>query len=423
MFDLFASVEKKMRTNATNWLELADKVYHYRRDELKEAERAKLQQQIEGLRGLLREKADASKLKLGIESLEGVLRTTGGTFYPKSTLQEYVEFFLVAAIVVLGVRTYFLQPFKIPTNSMYPSYYGMTPEVYPDQSKAPGPLKQAVRFVLFGAQHKEPKAPVSGTIGLPVATDMEGRWHLLYSEKPGKKWLVLPTTVREYVIFIGDTPVPIQVPGDFDFDWVVRDYFGLSFEQLAVRARAATRGNQNFRLATLDKQAEQGKPLISFDILTGDQLFVDRFSYHFIPPKVGEGFVFRTAHLEDLHPMMRGPKDQYYIKRLVGVGGDKIEIKEPVLYRNGKPITGADAFDKNARREGKYPGYSNVERNLAILGKGRVATVPADSFLPLGDNSASSLDGRYWGYVPKADVVGRPLFIYFPFTRRWGPAH
>ena len=418
MFGLFDSVEKKMRTNAGNWLELAEKVYHYRRDELKESERAQLQQRMEGLRAQLRDKADASKLKLGIEQLEGVLRATGGTFYPKSTLQEYVEFFLVAAIVVLGVRTYFLQPFKIPTNSMYPSYYGMTPEVYPDATKSPGPIKQVLRFLTLGAQHKEPKAPTSGQLGLAVRPDVEGGWHLYYTDKPGRKWLIVPTTVREYLFFVGETPVPIEVPGDFDFEWAVRDYFGLTVEQLAARARVATRGNQNFRLAALDKEIDRGKPLISFDVLTGDQLFVDRFSYHFMPPKVGEGFVFRTAHLDNLHPMMRGPKDQYYIKRLAGVSGDKLEIKEPVLYRNGKPITGAAAYNKNATRADNYPGY----RNVGLLAKGSVATVPDGFFMALGDNSASSLDSRYWGYVPKADVVGRPLFIYYPFTRRWGPA-
>ncbi|PTY04295.1 signal peptidase I [Opitutaceae bacterium EW11] len=419
MFGLFASVEKKMRANASNWLELADKIYHYRRDQLSEAERIQLQQRSEALRGQLREKADASKLKLGIESLEEVLRRTGGTFYPKSTIQEYVEFFLVAAIVVLGVRTYFLQPFKIPTNSMYPSYYGMTPEVYPDASKAPGPLMQAARFVLFGAQHHKVVAPVGGKIGLPVASDGQNHWRLIYNEKPGRKWLILPTTLREYVIFIDDRPVTIDVPGDFDFDWTIRDYFKLTPETLAAKARAAQRGNANFRLAVLDKEVERGDVVMRFDVLTGDQLFVDRFSYHFIPPKVGEGFVFRTVHLDQLHPMMHGPTDQYYIKRLAGLPGDRIEIREPVLYRNGSPITGSTAYEKNAHRQDNYPGY----RNLGLLSKGEVVTVPPDHFMALGDNSASSLDSRYWGYVPKQDVVGRPLFIYFPFTRRWGPAH
>ena len=59
-----------------------------------------------------------------------VLRRTGGAIYPKTALIENVEFFLVAAIVILGIRTYFVQPFKIPTNSMWPTYNGMTPQVY-----------------------------------------------------------------------------------------------------------------------------------------------------------------------------------------------------------------------------------------------------------------------------------------------------
>jgi signal peptidase I len=48
--------------------------------------------------------------------------------------------------------------------------------------------------------------------------------------------------------------------------------------------------------------------------------------------------------------------------------------------------------------------------------------VPEHAYLALGDNSHDSFDGRFWGYVPEKDVIGRPLFIYFPFTRRWGPA-
>ncbi len=109
---------------------------------------------------------------------------------------------------------------------------------------------------------------------------------------------------------------------------------------------------------------------------------------------------------------------QYYVKRLVGTPGDTLEIKTPVLYRNGKPIEGSDAFGKNARREGKYPGYTND----GTQPPGGTVTVPPNSFFALGDNSPRSKDSRYWGFVPEKDVVGRPLFIYFPLTSRWGPA-
>jgi signal peptidase I len=48
--------------------------------------------------------------------------------------------------------------------------------------------------------------------------------------------------------------------------------------------------------------------------------------------------------------------------------------------------------------------------------------VPEDKYFALGDNSGNSQDGRYWDFVPAKDVVGRPVFVYYPFTSRWGPA-
>ena len=94
------------------------------------------------------------KLKLGVESLEETLRRLGGMHYPKSSIVENVEFFLVAAIVILGFRAYFIQPFKIPTNSMWPSYYGMTGEVFAKPDDAPGYAARAFRLLAFGAQRR-----------------------------------------------------------------------------------------------------------------------------------------------------------------------------------------------------------------------------------------------------------------------------
>jgi len=124
MFGFFQSQDRKMRDNAANWLELAEKVYHFRRDVLAPGQLTELQQQISALREGISSRMEAAKLKLRIEQAEAVLRTTGGAIYPKGSLVENIEFFVVAAIVILGIRTYFAQPFKIPTNSMWPTYYG-----------------------------------------------------------------------------------------------------------------------------------------------------------------------------------------------------------------------------------------------------------------------------------------------------------
>jgi len=184
-----------MRANARNWLELADKVWHYRRDQLNDADARELRARIESLRQQVAARAEAAKLKLGIEALEPVLQRLGGKVYPKTSLVENVEFFLIAAIVIIGIRTYFVQPFKIPTNSMWPSYYGMTPEVYKNPADHPSPVLQALRFVAFGARNHTLTAPAGGPI---EAEFFYEDVRLAYEKKSGHTWLVIPTDVKEY---------------------------------------------------------------------------------------------------------------------------------------------------------------------------------------------------------------------------------
>ncbi len=421
-----------MRTHAANWLELADKVYHYRRDVLPAPLLGELQSHIAGLRVTLKERDNAAKLKLSIEALEGVLRRTGGMHYPKSGLVENVEFFLVAAIVILGIRMYFVQPFKIPTNSMWPSYNGMTPEVFAKKSDEPGPAGRLLRLVAMGARPRTLDAADNGEVLIPIA-GRQSRGIVKYTEVPGRSWGVFPARNREYSLLVGERWVTTQVPLDFDFDWVIRDAFfpgkqslGESLEakfshgEFVDRDISTSRGTERIRFIRTGRFVKAGERVLSFDILTGDQLFVDRVSYHFIKPKVGDGFVFRTDNIDS--PYMRDAAgqqlEQYYIKRLAGTPGDMLEIREPTLYRNGAPITGSKAYNRNATREGNYPGY----RAVGLLAPGQTFTVPPNAYVALGDNSANSQDSRYWGTVPAKDVVGRPLFIYYPFTKRWGVA-
>lgn len=445
MFEFLLSEEKKTRRHAANWLEVADRVHKFRRDLLSSAQNQQLVAATGELKLRLQEKADASRLKLAIEKLEGVLRETGGRLYPTSSIVENVEFFLVAAIVILGLRAYFVQPFKIPTNSMWPSYYGMTHELFRDGVE-PGAAERVGRFLAFGASHYSVAAPADGEVYVPVVSrDLR----IIFSQKSGRNFGLFPTLRREYVFLVNGQLARLDVPGDFDFERVLDDAFGdgqrslgqVLQERLVQSGRqpessimTVTSGGRRFEQRVywipLGKKVKTGEPIVSFDINTGDLLFVDRFTYNFIPPKVGQGFVFKTGNIADLR---EEDGDKYYIKRLVGLPGDKLEIRTPqfikdggvakddpagVLFRNGAPISGADAFAANAERRGDYPGYTND----GLLAIGRVAEVPARSYMALGDNSPRSKDSRYWGYVPDKDVVGKPLFIYYPLTRRWGVA-
>jgi signal peptidase I len=442
MLGFFDSQEKKMRDNASNWLELASKVWNYRRDMLGVKESDELVSRMEELGRLMREKADAARLKLGIESLEGVLMRTGGAVYPKTSLVENVEFLLVAAIVILGIRTYFVQPFKIPTNSMWPTYYGMTAETYPEGSPVSNAALRALRFVQYGAVGRAMVAPRDGQVSVPLFISSAGdRVTVAYTKKPGRKWLIIPAEVKEYTFTVDGEPATVQVPADFgetEFDDLVFNAFFPNTAALHAQIERARQAGQIEEVSQkLDESSSQvylalrvpmgktvhaGEAILRFDVLAGDQLFVDRVSYQFMRPTVGQGFVFRTDHIPEIE---RAYGDQYFVKRLVGVPGDSIELKEPVLYRNGAPITGAKAFEMNAGRVSPYRGYFNAthdDSRYSQLFPGETIKVPDHDYLALGDNSRDSFDGRFWGFVPEKDVVGRPLFIYFPFSRRWGPA-
>ena len=427
MFGLFASQHSKTRRLAADWLELAEKVHNSRRDVLSSADLGALASAAGDVRRLLREKADTAKLKLGIDALEAVLRRTGGPHYPKSGLVENVEFFLVAAIVILGLRAFYVQPFKIPTNSMWPSYNGMTGQIYANKADEPAKFEQAFGFVTVGATARRVDAPATGEVLLPLGG---GRGVVAFNEVPGRSWLVFPAKLREYRFLVGDSvSAPVRVPMDFDMDWVLRDTFfpgdkrnlseivreKIDRGELVTGEVNTSQGRQTMRFVRTGKTIRVGERLLSFDILTGDNLFVDRVSYHFVRPEVGDGFVFRTGNIPEL---ARQGGDQYYIKRLVGVPGDTLKIADHTLYRNGEPITGSPAFDKNARQAENYVGY----RDEGSFKGGAEVKIGENQYMALGDNSANSLDGRYWGTVPGKDVIGRPLFIYYPFTRRWGPA-
>jgi signal peptidase I len=307
----------------------------------------------------------------------------------------------------------------------------MTGENHGVAADKPGTLGKIFRFGAFGARRIEAIAPRDGE----VTAQFFSNGQMAYTIQPDRTWFVFPTQVKEYVFYVEGSPVSVRVPLDFgDFDrMVVETYFGnerafvsawtrQSSEHreeqfLKIDSSGGGRGAMVRRLA-LGRSAKKGETVLSFDLLTGDQLFVDRMSYHFLQPKPGQGFVFRTGRIEGIG------QDQYYIKRLVGIPGDKLLLREPVIYRNGREISGAEAFEQNAKRSGAYRGYFNADPRMGakFLQVGQEITVPRDGFFAMGDNSGNSQDSRYWGFVPLKDAIGKPILIYYPFTKRWGLA-
>ena len=194
-------------------------------------------------------------------------------------------------------------------------------------------------------------------------------------------------------------------------------------------------------------------------LLVGDFILVNKFAYgmrlpvlgtKFVPigePQRGDVFVFRypgyDCVVDNKHvrsgkpcgfPNAPVPK-QDYIKRVIGLPGDEISYRNKTLFVNGKevpftyvgPFVGSgDEGRKMAGAEERREQLPGVEHDILIrpmvAGAEGTFRVPAGQYFAMGDNRDNSEDSRYWGFVPAKDVAGRPLFIYYPFTKRWGPA-
>jgi signal peptidase I len=409
--------DRKLLKEVDETLRVAEKVYDYRSDLLSAERRNALLRAIENARAVRKNKVgDEATIRASIDMLEGEMKQSGGTYYPRSSLCENAEVFLVAAILAICIRMFFIQPFRIPTNSMYPTYNGMTFEVFANEAERPATLMRPLRAIAFGASRVEPVSPASGEILVPVfpVAMAKSGYVVRGTAVQSRKWFgLLPTINAQYILLVGGQQVPVEVPLEFQFSNVIWARFGIPTSD------KITLSNGGVWLYHTGVKVEEGQPVVSFDVLLGDQLFVDRVSYHFFRPEVGDPIVFRTDNIEGMSERERG---KYYIKRLVGTPGDTLQVKEPVLYRNGAPITGARAFDLNARRVGEYEGYlaEITPRDLVPLTDPYV--VPQDCYIGMGDNSDESADSRVWGPMPRSALVGKALFIYYPFTKHVGSA-
>jgi signal peptidase I len=130
--------------------------------------------------------------------------------------------------------------------------------------------------------------------------------------------------------------------------------------------------------------------------LEGDRILVNKFIYKFKEPMTGDIVVFRYP--ED-------PKKDF-VKRLIARGNETVEIKDGDIYINDNLVINPQIV--------KEIFYYNRGDYGEI---GRKINVPPDSYYVLGDNSGSSRDSRYWGFVPKKNLLGKAFFIYWPPNR------
>ncbi|MGI8743770.1 MAG: signal peptidase I [Bryobacteraceae bacterium] len=165
-------------------------------------------------------------------------------------------------------------------------------------------------------------------------------------------------------------------------------------------------------------------------LLTGDHLIVDKLAYsppgpfskHILPyteVRRGDIIVFR-------HPVLL---KEDYVKRVIGIPGDHINLIDRVVYLNGKPLTEPYVIhifnDSNHYRDNFPDGSPEFLSDAGMLErvsqmlrddvKNGELVVPPGSYFAMGDNRDNSLDSRYWGLVPRENITGKPVIIFWSY--------
>jgi signal peptidase I len=162
-------------------------------------------------------------------------------------------------------------------------------------------------------------------------------------------------------------------------------------------------------------------------LLIGDHLLVDKLAYS-MPGAVSKYLLPYESPRDGDIIVFRYPVDisQTFVKRVVGVPGDRIKIVDQQVYRNGVKLVEPYVVHKSPYPDSFRDNFPNSEPNLMLMDRARemlannVANgwivVPPDSYFAMGDNRDNSLDSRYWGFVPRDNIIGKPLIIYWSYN-------
>ncbi|NQX02743.1 signal peptidase I [bacterium] len=398
----------KWKKEAQHLVKGAKKFVDYKRDLLKPERVAEIDSRRADLVTAIKSK-DLARVDEASKQIRSVCENSLPQEKPLGWFEENVEVMFVAIVIALGLRAYYLQPFRIPTGSMQPT--------------------------------------LNGIIGTPLKRDQWPSFPVRIWEK------VMRGRTYVYEVNDRDRHIAVTPRGGLDIqDTQFLHFFSRSEIRFSdappLRLPAPTNPSSEIGLGTAINFAVRNGGLIPKDMVlgegtidSGDLVLVDKFSYHFRKPTRGEVFVFNTI---DIAGIQKRSGEQgagsHYIKRLCGVPGDTLSIQSPNLLIDGKiaqepgiqrVIRGEGAFKINPNGYGlaspneaphngkKLPQYLAKEGSTLALAA--TARPGMREYAALGDNTGNSLDSRYWGPVKEFNLVGPALFSLWPITTgHWG---
>jgi len=400
----------KWKDEAKHLAKGARKFVHYKRDLLPPDRIAEIESRRTDLLLALKS-GDRAKVDEASKQVRGVCENALPREKPVGWLEDNVEVMFVAIVIALGLRAYYLQPFRIPTGSMQPTLNGIvgTPLAEKDWPSFP---QRMLEKVLRGRSYVK----VINDQDRSVAPNPKGPLGLDLRDVQ-----MMHFFSRGAIHFMDSKPLKLPAPVNPCLAAGMLDAMQIAYRNGGVLPK--------------------GTVVCEGTIDSGDLVLVDKFSYHFRKPKRGEVFVFDTLGIRGIHERSgEQAAGSHYIKRLCGVPGDTLTIQSPNLLVDGK-IAQEPGIQRVIRGEGPYSinsgGYQLADSREANhrgktihqhLAQADDALTLADKARPgmreyaaLGDNTGNSLDSRYWGPVKEFNLVGPALFALWPVTTgHWG---
>jgi len=369
--------------------------------------------------------AGAKELTVAMEKLERAANKWIKP-YPNAGWRENVEVILVAVSVAMAIRTFIIQPFKIPTGSMQPTLFGVTSHNYLGNTND-------VNFVIPTGWERV-KEWFQGTSYIHVVAAADGRLEPLFPHNvfpSGMVQVVEPP--KKFLIF--NIRQSFTLGGVRQTFWFPPDLGEAPMEYRTDPRTAAEAGYGTLPGYTgldPDHVYHKGEDVIKLRLSAGDHLFVDRVSYNFRKPTRGEIVVFETHGIKTL------PQDEFYIKRLTVLPGERVQIgNDRHLVINGHRLDRTtphfehvyDFDPARPPRQSEFCGHVNglvaqefnQYSDLPLFPNGDTIYTNNDhSYMVFGDNTCNSLDSRIWGPFPTGNVIGKSFFVYWPLTSRFG---